>query len=248
MLTSIVVFVAADYLLRLEDRGVRLMALATVIGIAAWSIVRFLLPAWHYHPSRVEIARHVEQRFPGLSDRLASTVEFLQASEDDPTAGSARLRRAVILETESDAADLDWRSVVDIRAAQAALTVAAATVALAAVIAIIAPKEAGIGLDRLFNPLSNAVWPHVHNLAFKNPVTRLALGQPFEVEVIDRHGTPPDDVRIQYRYATATGEMNHDEEKVRSINGTLLARKDQVVRPFEYRAVGGTIAAWIGFR
>ena len=106
-------------------------------------------------------------------------------------------------------------------------------------IAIIAPKEAGIGLARLFNPLSNAVWPHVHNLAFKSPVTRLALGQPFEVEVIDHHGTPPDDVRIQYRYATATGEMNHDEEKVRSINGTLLARKDQVVRPFEYRAVGG---------
>ena len=57
--------------------------------------------------------------------------------------------------------------------------------------------------------------------------------------MIDRHGTPPDDVRIQYRYATATGEMNHDEENVRSINGALLARKDQVVRPFEYRAVGG---------
>ena len=238
-LSAIVLLVAADYLLRFEDRGVRTMALMAVIGVTVWAVVRFLLPVWRFRPSSVEIARHVEHRFPGLSDRLASTVEFLQATEDDPTAGSARLRRAIILETESDAAEVDWRSVIDARATRIALAVAGVAVAAVAGIAVIAPTEAGVGLTRLFNPLSNAVWPHVHELAFKNPVTRLALGQPFEVEVIDRHGTPPDDVRIQYRYPATTGGAASDEEKVPSVNGALLARKDQVIRPFEYRAVGG---------
>jgi hypothetical protein len=239
VLATIVLLVAADYLLRFEDRGVRAMALMAVVGVTIWAVARFLLPVWRFRPSSVEIARHVEHRFPGLSDRLASTVEFLQATEDDPTAGSPRLRRAIILETESDAGEVDWRSVIDARATRIALAVAGVAVAAVAAIAAIVPTEAGIGLARLFNPLSNAVWPHVHELAFKNPVTRLALGQPFEVEVIDRHGTPPDDVRIQYRYPATTGGAASDEEKVPSVNGALLARKDQVIRPFEYRAVGG---------
>ncbi|HEY2881250.1 MAG TPA: hypothetical protein VGJ15_02425, partial [Pirellulales bacterium] len=238
-LAAIALLIAADYVLRFEDRGIRVMSLLAVTGFAAWSICRFLLPVWQFQPSPVELARRVEHRFPGLSDRLASTVEFLQASEADPIAGSARLRRAVILETESDAADVDWSSVVDSRATRFAWLAATAAIAAAAAIAMFAPQEVAIGLSRLFNPFNNSAWPHVHELSFKNPVTRLALGQSFEVEIIDRHGAPPNDVQMQYRYSTPSGGATSDEEKVQSVNGVLLARKDHVVRPFEYRAVGG---------
>ena len=51
----------------------------------------------------------VERRFPTLGDRLLSAVEFLHEAEDDPTAGSPALRRAVVAQAAAEAERLDFR-------------------------------------------------------------------------------------------------------------------------------------------
>ena len=51
--------------------------------------------------SPLTVAQRVETHFPQLGDALASAVEFLGQSEDDPAAGSAQLRRHVITEAQT---------------------------------------------------------------------------------------------------------------------------------------------------
>ena len=93
---------------------------------------------------------------------------------------------------------------------------------------------------RLANPLSDVEWPRVNQLAIVSPVYRLPLGQTFEAQVIDAAGAPlPDDVTMHYRYEDAAGDVTEETEPMRLIGGALVARRDGVERPFEYRAVGG---------
>ena len=50
-------------------------------------------------------------------------------------------------------------------------------------------------------PLGNDDWPRYYNLAFRSAPTRLAVGQPFEVELMrDAEHRVPDSVRIFYGY------------------------------------------------
>ncbi|MEX2561310.1 MAG: hypothetical protein WD403_15410, partial [Pirellulales bacterium] len=71
------------------------------------------------------------------------------------------------------------------------------------------------------------------------PPQRIALGQPFEVEVVDDRGARlPDEVFIQFRYEGQTDDGTA-VEPMRLIGKQMLARKEQVTRPFSYRAFGG---------
>jgi len=125
---AVLVLGFADYWLRFQDPGIRLMGSLAVVAVACWAVNRFALHLLSFALGDVQIAQRIERYFPVLTDRLASTVQFLKQSELDPQAGSAALRTAVILETASAAEDLDFSQVCERRPARKAL--AAATVAV----------------------------------------------------------------------------------------------------------------------
>jgi hypothetical protein len=163
---SIVVVVATalgivDFISQLEDRSVRMMATAALIAAATWAFARLLLPALRYRPSMVEIARHVEERYPRIEDRLSSAVQFLFESANDPRSSSAVLRKAVIAQTESEIQSVNWAAVYDSRPTRRALAIAAGIVAVALLIVVCAPQSARVAMIRLLNPLSQQTWPHV---------------------------------------------------------------------------------------
>ncbi len=239
LIAAVVALGLADYLIRYRDHGIRLMASLAVLLVAAWAVRRYWLANFARRWSDVELAHRIERRYPALADRLASTVEFLKQSEDDPTAGSAVLRRAVILETANQVETVDLAEVFDRRAARRAIVAAgfAALVALALVLA--SPESARIAVARLVHPLGSDIWPRVYRVEFRQPPARLAAGQSFEVELInDADHHLPDVVRIHYRYDSASGG-EEDSETMQSIGGTRVARKEHVVQPFWYRAEGG---------
>src|SRR6185437_1860068 len=71
---------------------------------------------------------------------------------------------------------------------------------------------------------------------FTKAPRRIALGQPFEVEVVDEHKSRlPDEVRIHFRYE----DESQTVEAMHFRNGVMIFRKEQVERPFSYRAEGG---------
>src|SRR4030042_3511095 len=94
----------ADYVIRFEDRGLRVICSLLVLGALGWTGYRYLYLGMSVRLRHAYLAGRVQRRFPGLEDRLVSSVEFLGQSEDDPTAGSPPLRRAVVAQTTADAA------------------------------------------------------------------------------------------------------------------------------------------------
>ena len=236
---AVLVLATADYWIRFRDPGIRLMSSLAVVAVACWAVNRFGWCLFGRSLAEVQVARRIERFFPALTDRLASTIQFLGQAELDPQAGSAALRRAVILETESAAEDLDFAQACEPRPARRALGVALLTAAAAAVIALAAPDNTRIALARLARPLGDDAWPRVYNLAFKDAPTQLAAGQTFEVELVqDAAHRVPDEVQIYYRYETGS-TVETETETMQLLNGVVVARKQQVNRPFSYRAEGG---------
>ncbi len=249
VLAAVLLVSLIDYLIRFQDHGVRLMASLAVLVALVWAVYRYVITG--YARSRlgdVQIAQHIEHRFPSLTDRLASTIQFLKQPEFDPGAGSAALRRAVILQTESDVAGLDVSQVLEPGPTRRALAFAGSLALFAAVLVALAPGSARIALARLARPLGDDAWPRFYHVEFRAAPTRLAAGQNFEVELARGPGIRiPDDVQIHYRYQNGDETFEEESDAMKWLNGALVARKDNVQRPFWYRAEGGddTSMDWI---
>lgn len=238
VVTALLVAGTADYLLRYDDHGVRLIVTLLVLAAAGWSVWRFLLPAWRYRPSDVDTARRIERRFPQLRDRLSSSVAFLNESEDDPRAGSPALRRVVVSETEAQVEPLDLHAALEPRPTRKALLSAMAVVAAAIVVCALDPASAALAARRLAMPWSGESWPLWNNLAFDNPPRRLAKGENFEVELKDQNQRLPDEVQIQYWFEDEDAS-EIESQPMKPLGEKMLARRENVSRSFRYRAVGG---------
>ena len=84
----------ADYLIRFQDRGLRVICSLALLGVAGLDRLPLACPAAVGCGWATSIwPCGFRSGFPTLDDRLASAVEFLRAADDDPPAGSAALRR-----------------------------------------------------------------------------------------------------------------------------------------------------------
>jgi hypothetical protein len=229
----------ADYWIHFRDPGIRVLSLLALLAVLVWAAVHYLRPVLARRLDDVAIAQKIERRFPALRDRLSSSVEFLKASPDDRQAGSAALRELVIAQTTAATKDLDLSAVLERRPTRRALAGATLAIALAGAAVLFDPSAARLALARLANPLGSAAWPRQHDLVFRHPPERVAAGQSFEVELVDSRGRQlPDEVRIHYLYDTGGDEIE-EVENMHLLGGVMVARKENVTRPFQYRAEGG---------
>ncbi len=104
-----------DYLLRFQDRGLRVIATFALLGALGWACYRYfyLLGAARFR--NVDLAIRLQRLFPGLKDRLLTAVQFIAQDEDDQTAGSPALRRSVIAQTAAETEDIDFNRAIDPR-------------------------------------------------------------------------------------------------------------------------------------
>ncbi len=240
VLTVVAVLSTLDFLVHFEDRGIRIMCTLAVVTTGALLAYRLLWPAIVTRFSDVTLALRVEERFPEFSDQLASTVQFLHQRSDDPEAGSAMLRREVIHQTAAEIGHVDVSEVVDVRPTVRAVVAAVAAIAVFVAAALWSPQAFATALLRLSAPLGNAAWPKMNNLVIANPDSRLAVGEPFEVEVSDVNGARlPAEVRIHFRYEGDPASTPERVEPMRPARGVMVANIEGVSRPFKYRAEGG---------
>jgi len=230
--------VLIDYLLRTRDAGLRIFFSALVFAALAVSIYRYLYQPLARRLRDVDLAQRIERVFPALGDRLSSAVEFLAQSPSDPLAGSAELRRAVIHDASSRMQQVSLPAVLDRRPAIRAAVVGGGVLLVVLALAAWQPRLAWIASDRLLSPWSAQSWPRKHDLRFVDAPARLAVGDTFEVELEDAHGELPEEVLIHYRYQVQ-GETHVETEPMQFVAGRMVARREPVVRPFEYRAEGG---------
>jgi hypothetical protein len=242
MLATVLGIASIDYLFKFNDFGVRLIFSLVAIGVALWAGYRFVWRSLRHRLSDVAISQQIEKQFPQLGDRLSSSVEFLRQEEDDALAGSAALRRAVITSTAADIESLDFSQALEPQPARKALRIAALASLSALLLAAINPTVARVALARLANPFGSDAFPRRTNLQIVGEApTRLPVGQSFELHVADRDGNLPDEARLHLRFESVDGETTGEErsEPMQHLNDVLVARKENVTRPFLYRVTGG---------
>ncbi len=142
VVTTAIVLAGDDYMLRFDDRGVRVICGLALLGVAAWVVLRYLLPAVRQPLGDVAVGQGIERHFKGLGESLSSPIAFLHQSADDPLAGSAALRQAAVAQAEAAVAPLDWRAAVDRRPALRAAALAALACLVAAGLIAASPNSA----------------------------------------------------------------------------------------------------------
>ena len=97
-------------------------------------------------------------------------------------------------------------------------------------------------LARLAFPLGNADWPQRTHLGLRQPVKPMVVvrGQALEVEVYDTQDAPlPSDCRIHYRLRDVQGRTREETEPMQLLNNKMVARRENVTSPLEFRITGG---------
>ena len=179
LLGTVVAVGSADYWLRFQDRGLRLFASLAALAVVAWSLFHVVRSIVAARLGDGELARRVERHFPALRDRLLSAVEFLGHAENDPTAGSAALRRELIARVTAEARNVEFSAVLDRRPTARAVAVLAAGLLLSGVLIEWPPALARIALTRLANPFGETPWPRATHLAIRQPSDRVGAESPF---------------------------------------------------------------------
>jgi hypothetical protein len=231
------VLIGADWLLGIYQRPGRL-ALTGVFLVAILAFVIRSLRSTRGNTSALAVALDLERREPKYQSLLASALEFSRQENNDPTAGSFNLRRAVVLRAALAAEELDLSQVVPTKPLRNAAIAALAAVMVLATIAIASPSALATGLSRLINPSSDRQWPRDHELKFVNAPSLIPTGSDFHAELRDRRDKLPASVTVQFR--TRTNGYWHVESQSYEAGGDSLAiTQPNVQQSFEYRARGG---------
>ncbi|WP_254509843.1 DUF4175 family protein [Anatilimnocola floriformis] len=226
-----------DAAFRLRAWPLRLMLTAGVVAVAVVAIRRWLLPWWQTTHSDVQIARRLEMLHPRLGERLSSALAFLQQGTADAREGSLELRYAVVAEAEAIAADLPLEKSIDTRPRNRALAVCIIIALVAIGLAIWRPANFGRAVVRLAWPIGGPVWPPRHQLKLLAAPAAVALGQSFEVQLVDLNGRPPDDAAITLHYDQPARRT--ERVLLQQRGDKLVFRIEQVLQGFRYRVTGG---------
>ncbi len=226
-----------DWLIHLVPE-VRLVLLVAVGGAGTWLVLRYVITPLVVRFNDLDIALRIEDRWPGLNDRLASTIQFLRRPDDDAL-GSKPLRDATVAQTIEETKGIDFRQAIDARPAKRALAWSSFAVAVALLVMLLAPQSSRIALDRLFRPFGATEWPRLTHLSIVEAETakKTARGEAYTLAVaVGKGERMPSSARVTYTFAD--GESS--EEPLRPADdGVFRGRLDVANRDFSFTVAAG---------
>ena len=228
----------ADWLVHLVPE-VRLALLVGAGSLACWLGWRHVVAPLVVRFQDLDIALRVEKRWPGLNDRLSSTIQFLRArgQAGGEYLGSNALREATVAQMLAEVDSIDFRAVVDPRPARRAALLALGILAIGLGLIAAAPEASRLALTRLFMPFGKAEWPKQTELEAPRYAKKVAKGEPFTIEVAVKKGmTVPAAARVTYTFddgEQSTEPLRPDD------HGVFHGRIDAVSRPFTFAIVAG---------
>jgi hypothetical protein len=227
-----------DWMIHL-DAGVRLTLLIALAGFAGWLFYRYTLLPLIVRFGDLDIALRIEERWPGLNDRLASTVQFLKIRGDDDRFGSSLMRQETVRRTLEETRSIDFRQAIEPKPTLRALAAGAGAILLLLSVVAAEPGLSGIAARRLFLPFGKDQWPQQTHLALleKETPRKIARGEPFSLAVAVAPGDRiPSSARATYRFDD--GETL--TEALRSVEGGIFrGRIETVERSFRFSVVAG---------
>jgi hypothetical protein len=228
----------ADWLFHL-DSMIRATLLAALAGTLAYLLYRWVLRPLLVRFADLDIAMRIEERWPGLHDRLASTIQFLRLDVADDRYGSSVLREATVRQALAETDAIDFREVIEPRPVVRALGLAAAALTAGGLLVGVAPVTSRIALTRLVAPFGATEWPQQTHFVLDEANTRLkiARGDSFGLAVKVKPGDKvPESATAIYRFADGTEAV----EPLRSLaGGEFRGRIEAVNQPFRFSVTGG---------
>lgn len=240
VIALVVGLILVDRFGRFEDVGMRWLSTVVLVAASAVLVWRFAQRNRPADATRLGVAQRLQRLRPETGSRLASAVEFAESDADDATAGSAELRRAVVLETATGADSLPYAEVVDAGPLRRATRALAASAAVVALFAVVSGPTLAQGLVRLAMPWAHSPWPREVALRLVDPPAKLPRGETFEAIAVNTQGAIPADTRVEFRFEGLEGSAARSESStVQLVGDQAVATRPAVERSFSYRFVGG---------
>jgi hypothetical protein len=231
----------ADWSIHLA-REVRVALLLTFVGLAGYLLMRYVIAPLVVRFRDLDIALKIENRWPGLNDRLASTIQFLDleragVGDRDDLLGSKALRDATVKQTLAETASIDFREVVDPRPARKAMLIGSAAVALGLGVFALDTRLGSLAVKRLFLPFASNPWPQMTHLAILQAPAKVAKGEPFVLEVgVASYERAPSFAKVTYTYEDgekATESLRPDAKN------RFHGRKEAAEKSFTFTVAAG---------
>ncbi|MFM7319266.1 MAG: DUF4175 family protein, partial [bacterium] len=212
--------------------------LAAVVGLG-WALRKFVLRPLLISFNDLSLALRIEERWPGLQDRLASAIEFLEMPKSAVSADNAspELRQHVINQAFAEVQSINFAEAIDPKPARESLKYLGIALGLALFSVVLGPQSARIAMARFFNPLSGPEWPKATQFVWLEAPAKVAIGEPWSlvVKVEDGYKVPSSAVA---EFTFADGEKA--EEPLRILDsGEFRGRIESVTQSFRVRVRGG---------
>ena len=236
---ALLVFISVDMLVRREEIGLRILfflAWATCAVVAAYFWIK---PAWKFAPTKMDVARWIEQAQPELGERLSTAVELADASHEDDRFGSLQFRDAALRGWSALAPRVDWKSYLDHSSWLRALATLGGALLFIFVVAIWRPSDVRLAVARLLAPWADLPWPMQDQLQFVNLPKVIASGQELNLEIIDLQAPMPETIKLLLRYPDSDSPQELITYPAKNMADVALATIPSVDQPIEIRAVGG---------
>ena len=238
LLVAALVMMGLDRVLGIADPVGRTLVTVLLVAMGTMIARRWFLTITAIRVTPLQVAQEVERRHAALRDVVSSAWEFSRQPDDDPTAGSESLRRAIVLRAATSVDEVDWQQLVPREPLRlAALGLASVGLTLG-VLTWNLPEEMKIGFTRLMNPRSSAEWPRDHDLHFVEPPTLLAAGEELILQLHDTHGALPAAITMHYR-TRSQGRWLEETQSLAASENSLQIRLPNVRQALQYRATGG---------
>ncbi len=257
LLGALLVVGCVDWLLHLDDAGVRLILGLGILGGVGYVAYKRLITPLKVPMTDIDLALRIERRFPKFRDSLVSTIQFLQEG-NDPKLGAPALQQRVIDKTLKQTRLMDFEDVVQTQPVQRIAWAALMVCITTALVVGFNQAEAATAIKRLVFPFGAHPWPRKTQLQFvklgangiealvadlHDPL-RIARGDTLELTVINlnNQGRLPSNVQLEFK--------DHEGVVTReTLQRTTLADQDHsreaafasivIKSPFQFRAVGG---------
>lgn len=236
---AVIVLCGMDYVLRINDKGLRVIITGVTGLVIVASYFRFIHPVFRLRINGVMVARWLEQVDERWRGRLAAAWEFAHLPGDDPRWGSPELRSRLMSEVETYSTEISSLCRRLKGPGLVAFYLWLVTLGGIGCGLVVQPVVFATALIRLFNPFSDLTWPQRTYLKVLNYPEVVSRGGQFVIEVATERGLTPEDVWIAFRDAEGAERAAVIRFPMVRRGNRFYFQRDQVRSDFEFRIWGG---------